>query len=196
MTRVLCLRSIWQEVAVPEPEIPDLAALHPVVHAPLRLLVRRVFEELGLALEVFDLWRDGAAQEAAFARGATKRRAGQSWHNLTFPDGSPASFAAHVRVILPGGRYLGFGDSLLEPSNAARRIHADIWENKLGEMLTAEHLVYTAVALKAEEIGFVSGSRWSRLQDWCHVEWHPDGATMEQVKTVLAAHGAFGLRRA
>lgn len=172
------------------PLIPDLKDLHPIMHLPLTMLVERVYQDLGLTLEVFDFYRDPIAQDAAFAKGLSKKPAGKSWHNLTFVDGRPASLAAHVRVVLPNGRYLGFGSSSLEPPGA-RKLHVDIWDNKVGEFLTAEQMIYAAITLKAEEIGFVSGARWSTLQDWCHVEWHPGGLGMDQVKTILASGGSM-----
>jgi len=152
------------------PEDPRLKPLHPDVRFPLCLLVDRIWRELGLQLHVFDLYRDGHAQGAAFASGASTKRAGESFHNTRLPDGTQASLAAHVSVILPGGGFLGFGDSRLEPPGA-KRLQVDLWSDRAGEALTAEQMIYAAVALKAEEVGFRCGARWSGLQDWCHLEW-------------------------
>ena len=168
-----------------------LRKVHPVVRPPVCTLVNRVALELGISLRVFDTYRDGVAQDAAFAAGASKKKAGQSWHNLTLADGTPAAFAVHVGVELPTLGLIGFGKSLLEPPGAVR-VWADVWDNKVGTRLTAEQLVLAAVGLKAEEIGFVAGMRWRMLQDWCHVEWHPNGAPLEEVRAVLAAQGTIG----
>ena len=172
-----------------------LAQLHPVCHAPLETLIQRAAHELGLSLTPFDAHRGDAAQNAALASGASKKPAGKSWHNLVFPGGRPCSFAVHVRIDLPDGGGVGFGDSRLEYPGAVL-LHADIWRDKVGERLTARQLVYVCVMLLAEEIGWTTGGRWSGLQDWCHLEWHPNGATMEQVKAALLANEVIAGRRA
>jgi len=147
-----------------------LNTLHPDARFPLCLLIDRVWKELGINLEPFDFYRGAAAQAVAFNTNASTKRHGESWHNICLPDGTQASLAAHVRVVLPAQRFLGFGDSRLEPPNA-KRLHVDLWSDKVGERLTAEQMIYAAVGLKAEEIGWRTGARWSGLQDWCHIEW-------------------------
>jgi len=160
------------------PDSQELRTLHPDARFPLCLLVERVWKELGLMLDVFDIYRGAAAQAVAFNTGASKKPAGKSFHNLCLPNGTPASLAAHLRVILPAGEFLGFGDSRLEPVGA-RKMHVDIWADKVGEQLTAEQMIYAAISLKAEEIGFRVGAKWGGLQDWCHVEWRQRWPTVD-----------------
>lgn len=163
-----------------------LDQLHPVMRTPVMRWQDRCARELGLELEYFDAFRDSAAQDAAFAAKASMKRAGGSYHNLQFPDGRPCSLAVHGRIVTSDGRHTGFGDLPLEYP-AARRIAVDVWPQVQGEQLTARQVLYVAAMMIAEECGLFCGGRWARLQDWCHVEMHVPGATLELIKAALAA---------
>lgn len=63
----------------------------------------------GLAVRVTVTWRGDVEQNAAFARGLSKAKAGQSPHNCLTPDGQPAArafdfacFDEHAKYITDG----------------------------------------------------------------------------------------------
>lgn len=158
--------------------------LHPIIRPKLSLLRQRVQDRLGLTLDLIETWRDGAAQEAAKAAGASNKGAGQSWHNLTLPDGTPASLAFHVDPF-PGPPVLGYGPKLIEWPGAIR---IDV-EMKIGRprACTAAQLLLTAIGLMGEELGLTWGGRWDSPMDWLHFEWRI--APLSQVIAALRLQG-------
>jgi len=141
---------------------------------------------LGLTLDLIETWRDGAAQDAAKAAGASTKGAGGSWHNVTYANGAPASFAFHVDPF-PGSHVLGYGPKVLAWATA-RKVEVELNPGGLAD-LTAAGLVLTAVGLMGEELGLVWGGRWPHLRDWLHFELRPNGATLEQVKAAMRSMG-------
>ena len=139
---------------------------------------------LGLTLDLIETWRDGAAQDAAKAAGASTKGAGGSWHNVTYANGAPASFAFHVDPF-PGSHVLGYGPKVLAWATA-RKVEVELNPGGLAD-LTAAGLVLTAVGLMGEELGLVWGGRWPHLRDWLHFELHPNGATLAMVKAAMSA---------
>jgi hypothetical protein len=164
----------------------DPLDLHPVVRPLLARLQDTCLERLGITLDLVETWRDGAAQAAALAAGASNKPAGTSWHNLTYPNGKPCSFAFHVDPF-PGPPVLGYGPKVLRWPGC----HTVPVELKPGKQTpcSAAELLLTAVALIGEELGLTIGARWEHPRDWLHFEYHPDGATQAQVAALLAHEG-------
>lgn len=86
-------------------------------------------------------WRDAAEQGAAYDKGLSNARAGQSPHNCTLPDGTPASKAFDFAILESSGAYVTNGTDSR----------------------------YTAAGKIAEELGLVWGGRFSH-PDFDHIE--------------------------
>ena len=162
----------------------DPAHLHPLARAKWEALRDLAASRLGLTLDLIETWRDGAAQEAARAAGASKKGAGGSWHNVTYPNGTPASLAFHVDPF-PGPPVLGYGPKVLEWDGAVRFPV----EMKPGRPrpCTAAALVLTAVGALGEELGLTWGGRWDDPMDWLHFELRV--GTLAQVMAAMRADG-------
>ena len=157
----------------------DLDALHPAVRPMLEAHMGAATSH-GLRTMVIETYRDEALQAEHWAQGrnlageiidasrvVTYSRPGQSWHGVTYPQtGKPCSLAYHLAIVVPGG-LLGFGPSRMD---------------------TAAEEMYGALATLGEQIGLTAGARW-KMRDWTHYEYHPDGATLMQVKAAMAAQG-------
>jgi hypothetical protein len=84
-------------------------------------------------------WRDANDQNVAKACGSSKAGSGQSPHNYTLPDGTPASRAFDFAVFDPDGNYIKDG------TNPA----------------------YSTAGQIAENLGLEWGGRWTIDQDGC-----------------------------
>lgn len=153
----------------------DRQDLHPVM-LPIMFEHIRKAALVGISLDLIETWRGQADQDDAKRRGASQARWRQSWHNVTFRNGRPASLAYHLAVRLPEGGLLGFGKSKL---------------NKAG------YRVYEAVGIIGAEIGLRWGGDWDQdgkllergENDLCHFEYHPNGAPLSQVWAAMMAQG-------
>lgn len=159
-----------------------LSDLHPIIRPYLARLEAAARDRFGVTLDLIETWRDGAAQDAAKAAGASNKGAGKSWHNLTFADGRPASLAFHVDPF-PGPPVLGYGPKLLEWPGA-RRIGIEMKPGRL-RPCAAPILILTAIGLLGEELGLTWGGRWDQPQDYLHFELRV--APLSQVIAALKA---------
>lgn len=178
--------------------------LHPWARQRFKDLVDAVEDELGLVITPGDCYRPLEEQAADVAAGASMLTLG--WHNLVLPAGSPradgtartldeaAALALHLQIKrqgLRGGGLVGFGDCPLDYPGAVRARVDSWWEDGASADLTPRHLVYAAVCNLARQQGFRVGGRWHKLQDWCHVEAHPLGATPAEAQATLRMKGVL-----
>lgn len=158
--------------------------LHPIIRPYLERLEAAARDRFGIALDLIETWRDAAGQNAAKAAGASNKAAGKSWHNLTLPDGTPASLAFHVDPF-PGPPVLGHGPKLLEWPGAVR-IGVEMKPARL-RPCAAPILILTAIGLLGEELGLTWGGRWDQPQDYLHFELRI--GTLSQVQAAMRLHG-------
>ena len=163
----------------------DPAHLHPLALDAWERLRAAAASRLGLTLDLIETWRDGAAQEAAKAAGASKKGAGGSWHNVTYPTGKPASLALHCDPF-PGPPVLGYGPKVLEWEGAVR-FPVEFRPGRTPRPCTAAALVLTAVGALGEELGLTWGGRWDDPMDWLHFELRV--GTLSQVLAAMRASG-------
>lgn len=160
----------------------DPLHLHPFVNGVLKQHITAA-QEHGLAVRLIETWRGSADQEAAKAGGYSKAGAGQSWHNVTYPDGRPCSFAYHLAIVRPGG-LLGLGSA---PDIGAGLDLAGV-------------KMYEALGLIGQSLGLRWGGNWDRDRqtlepgenDLMHFELHPNGATLAQTIAAVRAGEQLG----
>lgn len=143
--------------------------LHPSALAEMERLHAEVWRRLGIRLTCIETWRDAAGQNAAFAAQLTEKRAGGSHHNITMPNGDPASCAWHSAIDPDGPLLVGFGSSSLHPPGT-RAALVDTGKHGF-KPLAPEEMIYFAVGLIGEELGLTGGFRWNvrgRGPDWTH----------------------------
>lgn len=162
----------------------DREDLHPVIVPYLERLEAAARDRFGIILDLIETWRDGEAQEASLAAGASNKAAGRSWHNITFRDGRPASLAFHVDPF-PGPPVLGYGPKLLEWPGAVR-IGVEMKPGRL-RPCSAPILILTAIGLLGEELGLTWGGRWDKPQDYLHFELRI--GTLSQVQAAMRMGG-------
>lgn len=82
--------------------------LHPTLQPIAREFIRRC-QERGLSTFIVCTYRSNAEQDELYAQGrtisgtvVTNAKAGQSAHNKTLPDGTPASMAFDIGVLYNG----------------------------------------------------------------------------------------------
>lgn len=162
----------------------DRAHLHPIIVPYLERLEAAARERFGITLDLIETWRDGAAQEAAKAAGASNKGAGRSWHNVSYRDGTPASLAFHADPF-PGPPVLGYGPKVLEWPGAVTipmEFKDGVWRQATGAVM-----VLSAVGTLGEELGLTWGGRWEHPQDYLHFELRI--GTLAQVKAALRLQG-------
>lgn len=113
----------------------------------------------GCKVSLSQTYRSNAEQDADYARGRTEpghiitnARAGQSPHNCTLPDGTPAAMAFDVAIAGPDGHLDWNADD-------------DRWQ--------------AAIEI-GESLGLVSGSTFHGIRDCPHFEmrgWHAPAST-------------------
>jgi hypothetical protein len=143
--------------------------LHPSARAMMERLHAKVERRLGIRLTCIETFRPGDVQEEAYTAGLTEKHAGGSHHNITLPNGDPASCAWHSAIDPHGPLIVGFGTSLLHPP-ATRTALVDTGRHGF-KPLAPEEMIYFAVGLIGEELGLTGGFRWSvrgRGPDWTH----------------------------
>ena len=158
--------------------------LHPIIVPYLERLEAGAMERFGIHLDLIETWRDGAAQDAAQAAGASNKGAGRSWHNVQYADGRPASLAFHVDPF-PGPPVLGYGPKVLEWPGA-KRIGVEMKPGRL-RPCAAPVLILTAIGLLGEELGLTWGGRWDQPQDYLHLELRV--GTLSQVLAAMRMGG-------
>lgn len=164
--------------------------LHSVVRELLAEHQAMISRRLGLTTTCIETWRDAASQNTHKAAGLSEKAAGSSWHNITLPDGTPASFAYHLSIDPAGPLMIGFGTSNLHPLRCATA-KVDMGRHGM-KYLSSEELLYLAIGLIAEELGLVWGGRWDvagRGPDWTHFEYR--GAASPSDMAALLALGTI-----
>lgn len=166
----------------------DIGHLHPLARVVCLEHMRQA-AALGLKVNLIETYRNLEDQEKAWLKGrdsngviiypeevVTKVRPGNSWHNLTFRNGNPASLAYHLAIAIPGGRLLGFGASKL-----------DIAGLKL----------YECLGTLGKDLDLRWGGDWDEddklrekgENDLIHYEYHPAGARLEEVIALMESEG-------
>lgn len=181
----------------------DVNHLHPImlpILAEHRDILRGRF---GIQTYLQETARDNTAQRINFLKGrdpvtlevidrrlvVTNSREGQSWHNVEYPTGKPASLAYHLGIdsdlVTPGLQYLGFGSAELDLTGAPK-LRCDLDHREPLDELGPGHLVYCVIGLVGEALGLTWGGRWA-IRDWMHFEKRV--GTLAQVQAVMASHG-------
>lgn len=172
----------------------DPLHLHPIARDLDQQLEAKALS-YGIGTALIETYRDNAGQMEAWLKGRTPdgaivdrakivtwKKPGDSWHNLTMPDGTPCSLAFHRYIRTPRG-LLGLKDAPLDP-------------------IAIE--LYKVLGRIGISLGLRWGGNWDMdgnygehgETDFTHFEWHK-GFTLAQVRAALLnGQDIVDLRRA
>lgn len=181
----------------------DVNHLHPIMRPLLAEHRDILLSRFGVQTYLQETFRDDTMQRVNFLKGrdpvtlevvdkskvVTNARPGQSWHNVRYPTGNPASLAYHLGIdsnlVTPGVQYLGFGSAELYLTGAPT-LACDLDGHPPLDQLGPGHLIYCAIGLVGEALGLTWLGRTS-IRDWMHFEKRV--GTLAQVQAAMKSHG-------
>lgn len=95
----------------------------------------------GLAVKITVTWRDPVAQDAAYAAGLSKAKAGNSPHNCVDADGNPASKAFDFACFTPDAHYIADGsDPTYRKAGEIGKSLGLVWGGDFHSIFDPDHL--------------------------------------------------------